>query len=226
MMIVASVARKYVRVVRIQAGELQLRKETERQLIADGYEPYDLIPICKAIDKFITHFGGISDAAKSALINLKEINMDVKTATTAALIEFYNKHSEKPVKKFADRATAEKRCQAIIDALAAKAPAVHKREEDKKEHHRQRASDKKEAKKTERKAKEPKEEAVRKSTVLVTPITKGNKKGEQASYRSVYDAFEKLGLPINQHKKFRKELKANGKGVYENDGTKYEFVTV
>lgn len=219
MMIVASVARKYVRVVRIQAGELQLRKETERQLIADGYEPYDLTPICKAIDKFITHFGGISDAAKSALINLKEINMDVKTATTAALIEFYNKHSEKPIKKFADRATAEKRVQAIVDALAAKAPAASPKGEGEK---------KEGAKKprAERKAKEPKEEAVRKSTVLVTPITKGNKKGEQASYRSVYDAFEKLGLPINQHKKFRKELKANGKGIYEHDGAKYEFATV
>lgn len=219
MMIVASVARKYVRVVRIQAGELQLRKETERQLITDGYEPYDLIPICKAIDKFITHFGGISDAAKSALINLKEINMDVKTATTAALIEFYNKHSEKPIKKFADRATAEKRVQAIVDALAAKAPAAAPKGE----------GEKKEGVKkprAERKAKEPKEEAVRKSTVLVTPITKGNKKGEQASYRSVYDAFEKLGLPINQHKKFRKELKANGKGIYEHDGAKYEFATV
>lgn len=219
MMIVASVARKYVRVVRIQAGELQLRKETERQLIADGYEPYDLIPICKAIDKFVNHFGGVSDAAKAALINLKELNMDVKNATTAALIEFYNKHSEKPIKKFADRATAEKRVQAIVDALAAKAPAAAPEGEGEK---------KEGAKKprAERKEKEPKETGPRKSTVLVTPLAKGNKKGEQSSYRSVYDAFEKLGLPINQHKKFRKELKANGKGIYEHDGAKYEFATV
>lgn len=225
MMIVASVARKYVRVVRIQSGELQLRKETERQLITDGYEPYDLIPICKAIDKFITHFGGISDAAKSALLNLKEINMDVKTATTTDLVEFYNKHSDKPIKKFADRAAAEKRCQAIIDALAAKAPAAAPKNDSDKEAapKKPRAEGKEKAPK---KAKEPKEPAARKSTVLVTPLAKGNKKGEQASYRSVYDAFEKLGLPINQHKKFRKELKANGKGVYENDGTKYEFATV
>lgn len=219
MMIVASVARKYVRVVRIQSGELQLRKETERQLITDGYEPYDLIPICKAIDKFITHFGGISDAAKSALLNLKEINMDVKTATTTDLVEFYNKHSDKPIKKFADRATAEKRVQAIVDALAAKAPAAApKGEGEKKEGTKKPCA--------ERKEKEPKETGPRKSTVLVTPLAKGNKKGEQSSYRSVYDAFEKLGLPINQHKKFRKELKANGKGVYEHDGAKYEFATV
>lgn len=224
MMIVASVARKYVRVVRIQAGELQLRKETDRQLIADGYEPYDLIPICKAIDKFINHFGGISDAAKAALINLKEIHMDVTNATTAALIEFYNKHSEKPIKKFADRATAEKRCQAIVDALAAKAPAAApKNDSEKEEPKKPRASTKDKAPK---KTKEPKEKTERKSTVLVTPLAKGNKKGEQSSYRSVYDAFEKLGLPINQHKKFRKELKANGKGVFEGDGTKYEFATV
>ena len=219
MMIVASVARKYVRVVRIQAGELQLRKETERQLIADGYEPYDLIPICKAIDKFVNHFGGVSDAAKAALINLKELNMDVKNATTAALIEFYNKHSEKPIKKFADRATAEKRVQAIVDALAAKAPAAAPKGEGEKKEGTKKP-------RAERKEKEPKETGPRKSTVLVTPLAKGNKKGEQSSYRSVYDAFEKLGLPINQHKKFRKELKANGKGVYEHDGAKYEFATV
>lgn len=219
MMIVASVARKYVRVIRIQAGELQLRKDTESKLQHEGYEPCAEPPLLIAINKFANHFGGVSEAARTALNFLKEINMDIKTATTQALVEFYNKHSDKPIKKFADRATAEKRVQAIVDALAAKAPAAAPKGEGEKKEGTKKP-------RAERKTKEPKDPTVRKSTVLVTPVAKGGKKGEQSSYRSVYDAFEKLGLPINQHKKFRKELKANGNGVYENDGTKYEFVTV
>jgi hypothetical protein len=47
----------------------------------------------------------------------------VKAAKTSELVSFYNKHSEKPVKKFADRAIAEKRVIDLIDTLAAQAPA-------------------------------------------------------------------------------------------------------
>ena len=36
--------------------------------------------------------------------------LDVKKATTKELVEFYNDHTDKPVVKFRDRATAEKRC--------------------------------------------------------------------------------------------------------------------
>lgn len=49
----------------------------------------------------------------------------VQAAKTAELVAFYNSHNaEKPVKKFADRATAEKRVIDLIDSLAAKAPVV------------------------------------------------------------------------------------------------------
>ena len=47
-----------------------------------------------------------------------EITMNVKTATTAQLVAFYNEHADKPITKFRDRATAEARCQAILDAIA------------------------------------------------------------------------------------------------------------
>lgn len=44
--------------------------------------------------------------------------INVKTATTAELISFFNKYSATPVKKFQDRATAERRVSAIIALLA------------------------------------------------------------------------------------------------------------
>lgn len=51
--------------------------------------------------------------------------MNVKTATTAELVAFYNEKSGKPViKKFQDRATAEKRVQALLDTLAVEADSM------------------------------------------------------------------------------------------------------
>lgn len=47
--------------------------------------------------------------------------INVKTATTAELINFYNAKSGKsPIKKFADRKTAEKRCAALLPASSKK----------------------------------------------------------------------------------------------------------
>ena len=44
----------------------------------------------------------------------------IKAAKSAELVVFYNSHNaDKPVKKFADRATAEKRCAALLPAKAA-----------------------------------------------------------------------------------------------------------
>jgi hypothetical protein len=41
---------------------------------------------------------------------------EIQAAKTSELVAFYNKYNEeKPVKKFADRATAEKRCIALLD---------------------------------------------------------------------------------------------------------------
>lgn len=49
--------------------------------------------------------------------------MNVSTATTAELVAFYNAHAAKPVNKFADRKTAERRVSALIAAMPAPAPA-------------------------------------------------------------------------------------------------------
>lgn len=45
--------------------------------------------------------------------------IDVQNATTKELVAFYNEHSESPVKKFADRKTAERRVQFLIEQLPA-----------------------------------------------------------------------------------------------------------
>ena len=67
------------------------------------------------------------DTAEQYLNSQSENNLEiamttsitnVKTATTAQLVEFYNDHAESSIKKFRDRATAEARCQAILDAIA------------------------------------------------------------------------------------------------------------
>ena len=62
--------------------------------------------------------------------------MNVKTATTAQLVAFYNEHADKPVTKFRDRATAEKRCQELLDldtaneAAPVEAPAKQAKKDD------------------------------------------------------------------------------------------------
>lgn len=51
--------------------------------------------------------------------------MQVSTATTAELIAFFNANTGgAQVKKFADRKTAERRVQALVDEIASEAPAV------------------------------------------------------------------------------------------------------
>lgn len=77
------------------------------------------------------------DTAEQYLNSQSENNLEiamttsitnVKTATTAQLVEFYNDHAESSIKKFRDRATAEARCQAILDAIAKEEPVVEKDE--------------------------------------------------------------------------------------------------
>ena len=198
MLIVTSVARKYLRTVRVKAGELQLRRETESAIVAGGYEPCNVPPLTIAVEKFLGHFGGVSDAARAALIELKEMNMDVKNVTTAELVKFYNKHSPTPIKKFSDRATAEKRVQAIVDSKAPKEP----------------------------KPKAPKAPAAGKvagGKRAVTVIVHKGGKAEEKQFRSVINGFEELKLPRAKLMKFRKEFWEHGKAKIEIDGTVYEF---
>jgi hypothetical protein len=46
----------------------------------------------------------------------RAINIELHTLTTSELTDLYNQHAEKPIKRFADRATALKRTQAVLPA--------------------------------------------------------------------------------------------------------------
>ena len=46
------------------------------------------------------------------------------------------------------------------------------------------------------------------------------------TFRSVCEAFKKIGLPMNQHIKFRMEVKNAGKGTFKTGDKSYEFTLV
>lgn len=206
MLVVTSVARKYLRTVRIKAGELQLRKETEQGLAKDGYLPCEHTTVANAVEKFLSHFGGVSDAARAALIELKESNMDVKNVTTQELVAYYNKHSPTPIKKFSDRTTAEKRVQAMLDSNKPKAPAPAAKP------HAPAA-----------KPKTPGKESKSGSVCTVKVTSSHGNVSEPKQHHSVFQAFEHYKLPLAHHKKLRVDLKAHGKAKYEHKGALYEF---
>ena len=185
--------------------------------------------------------------------------IDVKAATTAELVAFYNAHSEKPVKKFADRKTAERRVQQLLDSAIPfeeepKLPADEREEaEDARlmtlygrtrcphceihltngvsEHHQDvngkplehgsmqfacLACDGEFGPAIKSKRKEPRSEA-RAAGVAASwddPEVREKRKqrhhvridGKQ-EFRSVRAAFVALGLPLNEHIKFRIRLK-------------------
>ena len=85
-------------------------------------------------------------------------------------------------------------------------------------------------------AKEPKEPADRSAAISnswTNPDTaaarslKSKVKVAGVEYRSVLAAFQELGLPVNKHIAFRKQLKAEGKLTFQDDtGKKHNFVLV
>lgn len=63
------------------------------------------------------------DITNANLENNMTITLEnLKTVATSELVAFYNDHAESSVKKFRDRATAEKKVQIILEALIAEEP--------------------------------------------------------------------------------------------------------
>lgn len=56
-------------------------------------------------------------------INIQSLT-ELRAAKTADLVAFYNHHADKPVKKFATRATAEKRVAALCKEMTGPLPEV------------------------------------------------------------------------------------------------------
>ena len=129
--------------------------------------------------------------------------LNISTATTAELVAFYNKHSDKPVKKFADRKTAERRVSALVAEIEQKMAAVRPK--------------KAAAKSSDRSAAiaaswTNKQVAAARATRHGVRVT--DPRGGQGNYKSVREAFMVLALPIGQHIKFRGALKAAGKAEF------------
>lgn len=137
---------------------------------------------------------------------------DVAKAKMPALVEFYNANASKPVKKFADIATARKRCAMLFPKDAAPAKS------------------KKAAAPKEPKAPADRSAAIAASwqrpDVAAKRIERTSVKVKGETYGSVRKAFLALSLPLSVHIRFRMTLKANGSAVFEHDGKKYQFTVV
>lgn len=131
----------------------------------------------------------------------------VALATTAELVEWYNAHSSAPVKKFADRKTAERRVLALLaDGVKVDHSAANKRI----------AAATPELKKATVKKVVADEAADRSAAVAGTwldPAVAASRAirdhvmVDGVWFVSVRQAFIDLNLPLNEHIKFRAKLK-------------------
>lgn len=129
----------------------------------------------------------------------EEKMFDVKTATTAELVAKHNElKADAPVKKFADRKTAEKRVQALLDAQPKPAPKAVK-------------------------VRTPRAAAGDRSDQR---FIRHGVRVAGTDYKSVAAAFQELKLPMGKHIPFRAKLKASGAETFEHDGQKYNFKLV
>lgn len=139
----------------------------------------------------------------------------ISAAKTAELVAFYNAHcaaaGAKPVAKFADRKTAERR----VAELIAKLP---------------KSVDSEAASKKKRSVANPgaaKQIAAswRDPEVAAARITRNGVRVDGVQYDSVRAAFVELGLPLGTHIKFRMALKAANK-LTDGAGRKWVLTEV
>jgi hypothetical protein len=152
---------------------------------------------------------------------------DIKKATTAELLAFYNANSGRgEITRFADRATAEKRVRMLIDQLAGTdspgtdAPADEKptpKAKDVKPVKAKAAKPKKAA--DDRPTTEKRAESIAKSwkdpeVHAARSARNGCKVGGQV-YTSVPMAFRDLKLDMKKHQRVRRQMVLNGHVTFE-----------
>ena len=152
---------------------------------------------------------------------------DIAKATVPEILKKYNElNPDKPVKRFADRPTAEKRLRAALKAQVNAAVAAKPAKPPK-------ATPAGSAAKKPRKERAPGEKPARAARVKKPA---GPSRADERyvrhhvsvagkEYRSVLQAFQELGLPVEKHIKFRIELKTSpeGKAVFKYDDKQYTF---
>lgn len=89
---------------------------------AEGLAPYasEITHLCKTITDKGGELDGDARELLAAITNEETTVIDIESATTAELVAFYNKRTGSSIKKFQDRATAEKRVRALMDAAEPK----------------------------------------------------------------------------------------------------------
>lgn len=141
--------------------------------------------------------------------------IDVKTAKTSELVAFYNEHAKSQIKKFSDRATAERRVADLLVEVESK--KAEQTEKDAEVFERMMEATKNpnrsEAIAASWNDDKVKEARSMRNGVFVDGTTE---------YRSVKAAFIQLGLPLGKHIKFRMNLKAAGTLEFQG----HEFVLI
>jgi hypothetical protein len=151
----------------------------------------------------------------------------ISEMTMAEMLIEYNSLTNSTVKKFSDRATAERRLKgarvgsedapmplSTTTVVEEEKPTPPKPSFGPKPRHHKKLSD-----------------AIRESWNNKTIAAKRAKRDNvhvegHGDFRSVYGAFVKLNLPLGQCIKFRMAVKKAGKGVFEWKDRKYNFSVV
>lgn len=145
--------------------------------------------------------------------------INVSTATTAELVAFYNAHANKPVNKFADRKTAERRVNELIAGIKFSKPSAKKAAAlaDKPAAPAPANPDRGAAI-----AASWKDKAVAARRAQRNGVRVKAPNGGEGNYKSVREAFVILALPLGQHIKFRGNLKAAGAAEFQ--GYKFKLL--
>lgn len=146
---------------------------------------------------------------------------NISAMTTAAMVAEYNSLTGKSIKKFSSRAAGEKQLEAArtkagvavikeVVAKVVKAKVVKAKVEKKETTNRADAIKKSWA--------DPKVAAARSERTHV--------KASGKMFRSVKQAFEELGLPLEKHIRFRMQLKQVAEMTFNHEGRTIKFAVV
>ncbi len=170
----------------------------------------------------------------------------IREAKTSELVTFYNAHNaDKTITKFSDRATAEKRCIALLEVIAAleeapkapEAPApvvAHKPRKvaEKKEPNLEELDDEAfKAQMLEGAERKSNAAAIAKSWTNPDVYNKRLQRdgvavtvnGKSSEFKSVRAAFAAFNLPDSKHIRFRMKLKEAKSATFEWAGQSYRF---
>jgi len=216
---------KLVHLIRFQPSNMRIAKEPHAA-IDNEFKKADIC-LQHAAVSYLSCFNQITDSALGALVGIvkegqteeqRMKTIDVKKAATNELLSFYNANSgTAPVKRFADRKTAERRVEALMMSAAkpAKPSAM--------------ADTAKQIIKADKKPASPKtshsasvKSSWKDKDVATRRSTKHHVSVNGKDYRSVLEAFKVLKLPVSKHIKFRAELKEAGAATF--DGHRFKLV--